>query len=447
VEGQAGNDLLDVSGSSASETVELAANGPRVRFSRNVANVALDLDDVEGALFKAMGGADTVVTGDLAGTDVETFDVDLAALGGGGDGQPDTVVARGTEGPDEADVTADDGRIVVGGLAAQTRVAGSEATHDSVNVATLGGADALATGVGITGPAEVNLDGGDGADTATYDGTAEPDEIGVVSNGTEVRIAGPATTGVDTTAIESVVVRGLRGDDMIGAAGNLAPLTQLTFEGSRGADTLRGGNGADVLVGGSGNDLVDGNQGADVALMGAGADHFQWDPGDGSDTVEGQGGGDFLDFNGSSASETLDISANGPRVRFFRNVASITLDADGVEHLVPRVLGGADAIVVGELAGTAVRSVDVNLAATIGGGDAQPDTVTVTGTAHADRVRVSGVGSEVVTTGLAAETRTSGSEPALDTLRLTTLGGNDAVTISPGVHELITPIVDLGADE
>ena len=36
-----------------------------------------------------------------------------------------------------------------------------------------------------------------------------------------------------------------------------------------------------------------------MVLMGAGDDTFVWDPGDGSDTVEGQAGADTLLFNGS----------------------------------------------------------------------------------------------------------------------------------------------------
>ena len=49
--------------------------------------------------------------------------------------------------------------------------------------------------------------------------------------------------------------------------------------------------------------------------------------------------------------------------------------------------------------------------------------------------------------GLRAQTRIVGSEPALDTLLLQTLDGNDDVTVAPDVSDLIAPVVDLGADE
>ena len=50
------------------------------------------------------------------------------------------------------------------------------------------------------------------------------------------------------------------------------------------------------------------------ALMGAGDDTFVWNPGDGSDTIEGQDGNDTMQFNGANINEKIDLSANGDRV-------------------------------------------------------------------------------------------------------------------------------------
>jgi Ca2+-binding RTX toxin-like protein len=99
----------------------------------------------------------------------------------------------------------------------------------------------------------------------------------------------------------------------------------LTVDSGDGDDTIVGGRGADVLIAGADDDSVDGQQG-DLALLGGQDDEFRWDPGDGSDVVEGQDGFDRLLFNGSGVGETMDVSANGGRVRFFRNVANITMD-------------------------------------------------------------------------------------------------------------------------
>ena len=112
-----------------------------------------------------------------------------------------------------------------------------------------------------------------------------------------------------------------------------------------------------------------------MAFLGAGDDTFVWNPGDGSDTVEGQDGTDTMLFNGANVAENIDISANGARVRFFRDVGNITMDLNGVEHIHFNALGGADNITVNDLTGTDVTQVDIDLAATVGGtvGDGQPD--------------------------------------------------------------------------
>ena len=71
------------------------------------------------------------------------------------------------------------------------------------------------------------------------------------------------------------------------------------MDGGAGNDTVVGSQGADVLFGGDGNDTVTGGRDSDVAFLGAGNDRFNWNPGDGSDTVEGQDGTDTLAFSGA----------------------------------------------------------------------------------------------------------------------------------------------------
>ena len=89
-----------------------------------------------------------------------------------------------------------------------------------------------------------------------------------------------------------------------------------------------------------------------MAFLGKGDDTFVWNPGDGSDTVEGQAGTDTPLFNGSNVGENIDISANGDRVRLFRDVGNVTMDLHGVEHIQLNALGGADTITVNDLTGT-----------------------------------------------------------------------------------------------
>ena len=121
--------------------------------------------------------------------------------------------------------------------------------------------------------------------------------------------------------------------------------------------------GNDVLIGGDGNDFINGGPGNDMAFLGAGNDLFIWNPGDGSDTVEGQAGTDTLVFNGSNANENINISANGYRALLFRDVGNVTMDLNGVEHIQLDALGGADIITVNDLTGTDVNQVAIDLAA------------------------------------------------------------------------------------
>ena len=134
-------------------------------------------------------------------------------------------------------------------------------------------------------------------------------------------------------------------------------------------------------------------------------------------------------------------------MRFTRDVATITMDLDGIETIDVRALGGSDKITVNDLAGTDTKIVDVDLAANGGGGDGAADTVITNGTDPRDVVHVTRSTGQVSVAGLAAETRILGSEPALDTLLVQTLGGNDEVTVAPDVSGLINPIVDLGTGE
>ncbi len=194
---------------------------------------------------------------------------------------------------------------------------------------------------------------------------------------------------------------------------------------------ITGSAGADLLIGGDGNDVVTGGGGDDVAFLGAGDDKFIWNPGDGSDIVEGQAGTDTLQFNGSNAAEKVDISANGSRVRFFRDVGNVTMDLNGIEHIRFAAAGGADTVTVNDLTGTDVTQVAIDLAATgTTSPDGQPDQVIVNGSAGADAIKLSRDGGTVVVDGLAAQVRISHADAASDTVTVNGLGGNDTIDAS-----------------
>lgn len=365
IEGQDGADTMVFFGSNTSENIDIVANGGRVLFLRNVANVTMDLDDVESIDFRALGGADNIVAGDLSGTDLAAIGLDLRGPNGGGDSAADTVTVNGTNGNDVFGATGDAGGINVFGLHTVINISFQEKANDRLTLNALGGDDV-----------------------------------------------------VDANSLEADGI-------------------QLTMNGSLGADVFLGSEGDDLISGGDGNDL---------ALMGAGNDTFVWNPGDDNDTLEGQGGNDTMQFNGANVAENIDLAANGARLRFFRNVANVIMDCDDVESVRFEALGGEDVIVVNGLAGTDVTAVNVNLAATGGVGDAQPDNVIVVGTGSGDVVTVLGSADLVNILGLSAAITVTGSEAANDRVTINTLGGDDVVEASGLSAGIIMLTADGGID-
>jgi Ca2+-binding RTX toxin-like protein len=366
VEGEAGFDTLLFFGANIDEHINIAANGGRVLFTRDIANVTMDLDDVEHIEFRALGGADNIVVGDLSGTDLTQVDIDLRGPNGGGDGAADTVTVNGTQGADVFAVAGDAGGVSVFGLKAA---------------------------VNIFSPEQAN-------DRLTLDG--------------------------------------LGGDDVINATGLEADGIQLT---------MNGGLGNDMLLGSEGDDLVNGGDGDDTALMGAGDDTFVWNPGDDNDTLEGQAGFDTLTFNGANVAENINISANGGRVRFTRDIASVTMDLNDVEAISFNASGGADTITINDLSGTDVTEVNINLAGPGGGGDGLADTITINATSGDDVVLVVGDAGGVSVLGLAAQVNITGFEADKDKIVIKTLAGDDVVQASGLAATAIQLTADGGAGD
>ena len=193
--------------------MEVSANGGRVRFTRDIANIVMDLNDVETIDAKTLGGADTVTVNDLSGTDVVNVKADLNASGAGGDDlAADNVIASATNGDDAVIVagTGTDARVL--GLAARIDVAGAIAGSDRITVNALAGDDVV-------------------------------DASGLAANSALLT----ATGG--------------EGDDvLIGGAGD---------------DTLLGNAGDDVLIGGPGTDVLDGGGDGDVVLQLVGTNNVE----------------------------------------------------------------------------------------------------------------------------------------------------------------------------
>jgi Ca2+-binding RTX toxin-like protein len=349
IEGGDGTDAMLFFGANIAEEITISANGGRVLFNRDIASVTMDLDDVETIDFRALGGADKIVIGDLSGTDLKRIDLDLSGPNGGGDGAADTVTVNGTQGADVFGVAGDAGGVTVFGLPATVNMFSPEAANDRL------------------------------------------------------------------------ILNGQGGDDVIDATSLEAGAVQLT---------MNGGLGADVFLGSQGDDLVNGGDGDDVAFMGAGDDTFVWNPGDDNDTLEGQDGFDSLLFNGANVAENINIFANGGRVLFNRDIANVVMDLNDVESIDFNALGGADKITIGDLSGTDVSEININLAGPAGGGDGAADTITINATNGDDVVVVFGDASGVSVLGLAAQVNIVGFDPLMDRIEIKTLAGADVVEAS-----------------
>ena len=253
---------------------------------------------------------------------------------------------------------------------------------------------------------------------------------------------GSADDSFDLNTFGAIDVEAGNGNDTVRIDqinGAFTTTTPTRIDGQNGDDTLLGGSGAEILIGGRGDDVIDGNGGVDTAFLGKGDDTFIWDPGDGSDVVEGGAGFDKMVFNGSGGDEIMAANANFGRVSFTRNLGGIVMDLDDVEAIDVNALGGTDSVTVNDMSTTDLRRVNVDLAAALDGStaDDKADTVNVNGTKGDDSIAADANGNAVDVSGLAAFVRITHADPAKDTLVIDPVTGVDHVAIDPAVQALI----------
>jgi Ca2+-binding RTX toxin-like protein len=293
------------------------------------------------------------------------------------------------------------------------------------------------------------VDGGGGTDTLEVNGGNGFEVFTVTANGTRVRFdrLEPTPFNIDITAVEDLVINAAGGDDKVTAANGLSTLIRLTIDGGAGNDTLTGGDGNDTLLGGTGNDIVVGGRGNDSVRLGEGDDAFIWNPGDGSDVVDGEAGHDTLTFNGANIAEHFDIAANGTHVRLTRDIGTVSMDLSGLERIDVTALGGADNIVVANLAGTGVEQVVVALGAGGGiAGDQAGDAVDVRGTQGADNIVVQAADGTATVSGLAAQVTLTGTESG-DQLTIVADAGNDLIDARLVAADAPHLVLDAGAGD
>ncbi len=476
-DGSTGFDALDSAGGSGNDTFSVDPAGSRVHVSINGA--VINLSGTEIVSMFGAGGNDTIASGLVPG-------VTIAADGGPGNdtvsGATEDDFLFGGPGNDTVDGNGGDDIVLLedgddsfvwnhgdgndfldagggtgdtfafnGSSAIETIAAAANADGDglqvtrnvdsvtvdafafeSLAVSPLEGTDSVTVGnLAGTGITSVAVDlgvaaAGDAAgDTVIVQGTAGNDVISAAANGTVAQVTGLAAQ-VDVSNAESVSdvlrIEGTGGNDTL-TGGTLASIVSLALDGADGNDTLIGGNGADALSGGVGADSVDGNQGADTVLLGADDDTATWDPGDGSDIVEGEGGDDTLVFNGAPAAETFALSAVGVRLQLTRNLGAIVMDMDDLETVTLNASGGADTITVNDLTATDADGLSVNL----GAADLSTDTVVLNGTSAVDLVGIAGGGGSVAIGTTSLQIALANSDPLFDQLTVNTLAGPDQI--------------------
>jgi Ca2+-binding RTX toxin-like protein len=333
VDGEAGVDSFIFNGGAGVDTMTYTGNGVRVTFFRNPGAITMDIGTTENLIANGLGDNDTIT----GGTNLNGL---ITATLNGGDGN-DTLT--GGDGVD----------VLVGGPGVDPQHGGA-------------GDDLI---IWNPGDGSEPVDGDAGNDTFRFNGSAGDEIMAYAATGQRVtftRNLGNIVMDVGTT--EALVVNALGGNDTVTGGAGLNGLIVTTVNGGDGNDTLTGGDGVDVLNGelgddtlngGAGNDTLTGGPGVDPHNGGPGDDLMIWNPGDGSEPVNGDAGNDTFQFNGSAGDEVMTYTGNGQRVTFFRNLGNITMDIGTTETLFVNALGGIDTVTGGVgLNGLIVARVD-----------------------------------------------------------------------------------------
>ncbi|MEH6608559.1 MAG: matrixin family metalloprotease [Halioglobus sp.] len=146
--------------------------------------------------------------------------------------------------------------------------------------------------------------------------------------------------------------------------------------GDAGNDRLEGGTAGDTLDGGKDNDIIDGGLGVDTLTGGIedGSDTFIWNIGDGQDaSIDGGGGNDLLRTVGKNGQALVaEVTKAASGTGFDVAVGGVTLSASQVERLNITGRNQADTITIGDVSGSDLRRVSVDL-----GDDNQKDSIVV----------------------------------------------------------------------
>ena len=195
-----------------------------MRFTRNLGNIVMDLNDVERIDLNALGGADTTTVNDLSGTDVVEVNIDLAGPSAAAQATDRWTTSLSTvrTANDIIDIVGTGTRYSVVGLPALVQVTNSERQRfahrqrprrqDTVSAVTL-----------AAGVVKLTLDGGNGDDTI------------LGGQGADVLLGGDGNDFVDGDNGDDIALLG-GGDDI------------FQWDPGDGNDVVEGQDGTDTLL-------------------------------------------------------------------------------------------------------------------------------------------------------------------------------------------------------
>ena len=199
--------------------MDISANGGRVRPTRDIGGVTMDLNGVEKIQVNAAGGADNITINDLTRTGVTQVAIDLSGPSGSGqgDGAADSVTVNGTAGRDSISVATIGASVVVNGLSAQVTIAGTEGANDSLVVSRGAGDDTINASALNAGQVKLTINGGAGDDIIT---ASKGDDVVIGGQGSDKALLGAGNdTFVWNPGNGSDMVDGQAGNDTLQSKG------------------------------------------------------------------------------------------------------------------------------------------------------------------------------------------------------------------------------------
>ena len=405
VEGTTGNDILD--GLGGNDTVEGLAGDDTLAGGDgdDVVNGGDGIDTIDGGAgsdtlnggnqndtITAGNGSDTVNGGNNNDL-IITGDNDGASDSYAGGAGTDTITYRtNTAGvtinlalQGSAQNTGSEGMDTLTGFERLEGGSGNDIlTGDNLPnlISGLGGDDVLNGGgfLNSSGGLSPNLlDGGDGFDTAVFNGNRADFEFQYVAAQARFNVV-PLTLAVSDGLLNVEQIRfndgtfllsqlnaiATEGDDVLNGTRFSDTLDGLggndvingraaldTLNGGEGNDTLNGGDDNDVLDGGNGDDTVNGDAGNDTANGGAGTDMVNGGAGD--DILDGGTGNDIV--RGGDGNDSITDQVGGGSNQLFGDAGNDTFTLNGGFNFING--GTGDDVVVNTGTGTDVVTHDM----------------------------------------------------------------------------------------